>query len=332
MKRNAPAYRSVATGDGFPSAEGSLRDYIAIARPDHWFKNVFVLPGAFLALVLSGHPLGYDGIVDLVVALAATCLLASANYTINEWLDAEFDRHHPTKRARPSAAGRVAAPFVYGQWALLAMLGLALATSLGHAFLVFASVFLLMGILYNVRPFRTKERPYLDILSESFNNPLRFMLGWTAIVSDVMPPSSALLAYWMGGAFLMTVKRYAEYRFIGNPETAGLYRRSFALYTEKSLLLLSFFFGLSTAFFLGVFMIKYRIELILIIPFLALLFVWYLLIGMRANSVVQTPEKLYRERPFLAYLAFVSLLFLLLFVVDLPWLSVLVEHRVLSPA
>ena len=52
----------------------------------------------------------------------------------------------------------------------------------------------MMGILYNVEPIRTKDRAYVDVLSESINNPLRFLLGWSAIVSDVLPPSSVLLA------------------------------------------------------------------------------------------------------------------------------------------
>ena len=26
------------------SSSPNIRDYIAIARPDHWFKNVFMLP------------------------------------------------------------------------------------------------------------------------------------------------------------------------------------------------------------------------------------------------------------------------------------------------
>ena len=60
--------------------------------------------------------------------------------------------------------------------------------------------FLLIGIIYNVPPFRTKDIPYLDVLSESLNNPLRFILGWHMII-DSFPPSSILISYWMGGAF-----------------------------------------------------------------------------------------------------------------------------------
>ncbi len=31
---------------------GHLRDYIRIARPDHWVKNIFMIPGMALAFVL----------------------------------------------------------------------------------------------------------------------------------------------------------------------------------------------------------------------------------------------------------------------------------------
>ena len=32
------------------NAPGALGDYVAIARFDHWFKNVFMLPGVVLSL------------------------------------------------------------------------------------------------------------------------------------------------------------------------------------------------------------------------------------------------------------------------------------------
>ncbi len=307
-----------------------LSDYIALARPDHWFKNIFMLPGVALALVLRGEPLSLALAGNLIVAFVATCLIASANYTINEWLDADFDRHHPVKRHRPSALGQVSEALVGLQWLVLAAAGLALGSMLGIFFVRLAVLLLCMGIVYNVEPLRTKDRPYLDVLSESINNPLRFMLGWAAVVSTVLPPSSILLAYWMGGAFLMAVKRYAEFRFIGNPTTAGLYRRSFRAYTEETLLLSAFFYALSAAFFLGVFLIKYRIEFLLSMPLFALLFVWYLRIGMKADSVTQRPERLYKEPMFVAYVAFLGLVVTALFFAHIPWLSILVTDHVLA--
>jgi hypothetical protein len=155
------------------------------------------------------------------------------------------------------------------------------------------------------------------------------MLGWTAMVGILIPPSSILIAYWMGGAYLMAVKRYSEYRFIGDASRAGLYRQSFRYYTESTLLLSAFFYALTSALFLGVFLIKYRIELLVTIPFLALLFVWYLKIGMQHDSAAQKPEKLYKERAFMLYFIGVGVLFTLLLVVNIPWLYFLVDTRVL---
>jgi len=319
---------ALALGGAASRRLARVSDYIAIARPDHWFKNIFMLPGAALAFVLTGS-IDAAAVGALVLGVAATCLIASANYSINEWLDGPFDRHHPVKRNRPSAAGRIRPGLVYLQWAVLAGAGLGLGALISANFVIFGLCLLVMGLIYNVPPVRTKDRQYLDVLSESINNPLRLLLGWSAVVSDVVPPSSIVLAYWMGGAYLMAIKRYAEFRFIGSPELAGLYRRSFRFYTEETLLSSAFFYALCAAFFLGVFLIKYRIEFLLSIPFLALLFTWYLVIGMRAHSPAQNPERLYRERPFVIYVAALSMLIVLLSIVQLPWLNILVENHAL---
>ena len=306
----------------------SVRDCIAIARPNHWFKNIFMLPGAALALVLAPQvELAQFG--RLAIAILSTCFVASANYTINEWLDAESDRHHAMKRHRPSADGRMRGSVVYTQWGLLAGLGLGVASYVGSGFFIISVVLLLMGIVYNVKPFRTKDRTYLDVLSESVNNPLRFSLGWFAIVGNVFPPASVLLAFWTGGAYLMTIKRYAEYRAIDDPAQAGRYRRSFKFYSEENLLKSAFFYGLACTFLLGVFLIKYKIELILSIPFICILFVWYLHIGMRPLSVAQNPEELYKENYFVGYVAFLSAFIIGLLFVDVPWLNFLVDFHAL---
>jgi len=299
-------------------------EYVRIARLDHWFKNVFMLPGLFLAVAL-GADLSDDYGWVLVSGILSVCLIASANYTINEWLDADSDRHHPIKKNRPSALGRIEGKYVLIQWLLLAAVGLLLSYSIRLEFFAVSLVFLVMGIVYNVKPIRTKDRIYLDIWSESINNPLRFLLGWYLVDVPLLPPSSVLISYWMGGAFLMAIKRYAEFRFIGNPRQAGLYRKSFRFYTEEKLLISAFFFALTSAVFLGVFLVKYKIEFILSIPFFIILFVWYLQIGMQTNSVSQAPEKLYRKGAFIGFVAMVGVYSVLLFFVKIPWLNVLFE-------
>jgi len=303
----------------------SLKNYLHLLRIDHWFKNIFMLPGAALAIILTDISF-INAIEPLSAGILSICLIASANYVINEWLDAEFDRFHPVKKNRPSALGNIQGQYVCLLYFIVASLGFILASFLNNEFQLVAIVLLVMGIFYNVRPFRTKDRIYLDVLSESINNPLRFLLGWYAITSGSLPPSSILLSYWMGGAFLMAVKRYAEYRFIDNPLQAGFYRRSFRFYTEEKLLLSAFFYALSSALFLGVFLIKYRIEFLLSFPLFALLFVWYLHIGMKPHSPTQNPEKLYQEKRFVTYVFILTASIAALFVVDIPILNFLTEN------
>ena len=302
-----------------------MKDYFYLLRTDHWFKNVFMLPGIAMAVIFIDIPLS-EVLVPTLIGVSSTCFIASANYVINEWLDAEFDRQHPVKKNRPSALGNVKGTFVYIEYFLVAIVGLAIASLLSFEFLVCAIALLVMGFLYNVKPFRTKDRIYLDVISESVNNPLRFLLGWFSLTSGVLPPSSILLAYWAGGAFLMAVKRYAEYRFIDDRERAGRYRRSFRFYTERKLLLSSFFYALSSAFFLGIFLIKYRVEFLLSFPLFALLFVWYLRIGMKPFSAAQNPETLYREKKFICFVMVLCCSIALLFVIDIPFLKVLTER------
>ncbi len=307
----------------------SLKDYISIARPNHWFKNVFVLPGTVIAASFTNTPVR-QLIIPLIIGLISIGFIASANYVINEWLDAESDKFHPKKKDRPTVAAQMSASLVYSEYAILAILGLSLATLISKGFLIISILFLIMGILYNVKPFRTKDRIYLDVLSESVNNPIRLALGWLMITSSPLPPSSLILGYWMGGAFLMGIKRFAEYRFIANSETAGLYRRSFKFYTEEKLLISFVFYCVTSSLFLGVFLVKYRTELVISLPFFALLFTWYLYIGLKPNSSVQNPESLYREKGFLAYLIFFIALISALMLIDFPGLDWLLQNAFIS--
>jgi decaprenyl-phosphate phosphoribosyltransferase len=312
-------------GEAVPTAGRSLwRDHLGIARIDHWVKNVFMLPGTALAFFFVDAPAGAL-LWRTLVGFASLCLCASANYTVNEFVDGEFDRFHPVKRMRPAALGLLDVRLVALQYVGLVAGSLGLAVVIGRDFAICSVLLLVMGVIYNARPIRAKDRPYLDVLSEAFNNPLRLLLGWFAIVDGILPPSSILASYWLGGAFLMAVKRFNELRSIADRDAAGRYRLSFRHYSEDSLLLSSFFYALCSSFFLGVFLIKYRIEFLLVFPLFALMFTWYLAIGLRPSSSVQAPERLYTERPFLAYVGFVVLCVAALFFVDIPQMHVLVE-------
>lgn len=312
---HASTRRSPAAGR---SVLDVLAPYAAIARPDHWFKNVFMVLGLVLAYFC--HPeLFASGTVWIVLwAVATTCVVASSNYVLNEILDAPTDRSHPVKRHRPVPCGKVIVPVAYAEWLLLGALGLTMAAALNGPFF-WSSLFLLaMGCVYNIPPVRSKDLPYVDVLSESVNNPIRLLLGWFAVAPVDFPPASLLIAYWMIGGFFMASKRFAEYRSIGQKAVAGAYRKSFQLYDEQKLLVSMFFYTTCFALFLGVFIIRYHLELILIVPLVAGFVCYYLHIAFKEKSAAQNPERLYRETGLMAYLMVCVLAFTGLMFVEIP--------------
>ena len=211
---------------------------------------------------------------------------------------------------RPAAA--------IGLWLLLAVLGIGLAWSVGPYAGLAAVALWVMGIIYNVPPLRSKEIPYLDVISESINNPIRLFLGWFALIHNSVPPVSLAIAYWMTGAFFMAIKRFAEYRRIGDADAAGRYRKSFVHYDENRLLVSLFFFAMVSALFTGVFIVRYHLELILAIPLVAGFLTWYLSIGLKEDSPVQNPERLYREWHFASYALICVAVFIALMFTHVP--------------
>jgi len=306
------------------------RDYVRIARPDHWIKQLFILPGVVFALFLVEGVALSAVAADILLAFFATSFIASANYVINEWLDAKFDKFHPTKKNRPVVSGNVKFAGVMVEYVLLTVLGLGCAIAASRPVFFMELWLWVMGILYNVKPFRTKEIPYLDVLSESVNNAIRLLIGWFAVTAVYFPPVSIVFGYWMGGAFLMATKRYAEYRMIGDKQRAGDYRRSFRYYSEETLLISAFFYALLSIFFCGVFMVKYRAELILDIPLLCGLFCIYFHISYKEDSGAQKPEKLFREKGLMLYLLVLFAVTCLLMLIDIPQLGWIMEAAIIG--
>lgn len=295
--------------------------YVKIARPDHWFKNIFVLPGILLAYFFAPSVVQETGWLRLLAGLFATCLVASSNYVLNEILDAERDKHHPLKHNRPIPSGQVRLGVAYAEWLALAAAGIGLGLWVGPAFAVLAAALWVAGLSYNVPPVRLKDRPYADVISESINNPLRMGLGWYAAGMQEVPPVSVLAAYWMFGAFLMAVKRFAEYRHIDNPAQAARYRQSFAFYNDERLIESIVFYASMFGFLSGLFMARYRIELLCASPLVVLTMAYYMHLGFKPDSPAQRPENLYREPRLMALVALSFGACALLLFLDLPQLE-----------
>jgi len=246
-----------------------------------------------------------------------TWFISTANYVVNEIADAPYDAHHPTKRLRPLVRGEIKEiPF--------ALLGAGLTVAgLVAGFLIFSRPFffsllalLAAGFIYNLRPVRTKDIPFLDSISESVNNPIRFLIGWYAFSQvPLFPPLSLLLCWWSFGNFLMVAKRLSEFRYL--KEKAAEYRASHRRYSKASLTL---GMAASAAVFIltyFLFALSYGLDYILLISPSVLVFLFLIFRKtLREQEVMEEPEKLLGRPLFAIYTAALLVVYMMAFFLD----------------
>ena len=306
-----------------------LKGHFEICRLDHWIKNVFILPGLLIAISIYPQSINAGLLVSALIGFVAAGLVASSNYVINEILDAPFDALHPTKRHRPTPAGHVHIKWGYVQWIVLMLAGLALASLVSQALVLVLLWLWVMGCIYNISPIRAKDLPYIDVLVESINNPIRLLIGWYIVSPPFQIPVSLLISYWMIGAYLMAIKRFAEMRDISRNISARQYRKSFAYYTEQNLLVSIMFYAATSMLFFGAFVMRYRLELILSFPLIAFIMAMYLNLAFKEDGSAQAPEKLWREKPLMlaSFLCLILMVFLMNY--SLPGFTTFFQQSVL---
>jgi 4-hydroxybenzoate polyprenyltransferase len=184
-----------------------------------------------------------------------------------------------------------------------------------------------MGVLYNVPPVRLKDLVYVDVLAEALNNPIRFLAGWYLTGTAALPITSLLIAYWMAGCYFMNIKRYAEIRDPRASRYLGRYRKTYAWYTEKNLLVGILFFGSLAMLFFGEYMGRYRLEMVVAFPFVAAVMGVYFALAFKPDSAAERPELLIREPLLMAAIVVCAVVIALMLFVDLPWL-----HQVFVPS
>jgi 4-hydroxybenzoate polyprenyltransferase len=235
--------------------------------------------------------------------------MSSANYVINEIVDAQFDKKHPDKKFRPVASGDV---FVreltfFDVFLIIFTLVVSYLVFNEKFFFTMILFFIIGGIFYNIPPIRTKDVPYIDVISESANNPLRLMLGWYVINNESAPPLLGILCYWSFGAILVTGKRLAELRFLG--KNSIQYRLTFKHYNNSLLTLMYFFYIATTLVTFILLSLEYKYQMFYFLPFILIFFVWFTILTFQQNSIVKEPERLFEKKAFITY----SLLLFLIF-------------------
>ncbi|NOX62453.1 MAG: decaprenyl-phosphate phosphoribosyltransferase [Chloroflexi bacterium] len=154
----------------------TLRELWRAMRPRQWSKNLIV----FAALVFDVKFMQPQPLMRTVGAFVIFCLVSSSVYLLNDLVDIEKDRAHPTKRNRPLASGALS-PWV----AIAAMIGLLL-MALSAAFALdwtLAAVTLLYFLTNVAYSFYLKHVVIVDAMIVAMGFVLRVLAG--AIVVQV---------------------------------------------------------------------------------------------------------------------------------------------------
>ncbi|MPZ83012.1 MAG: decaprenyl-phosphate phosphoribosyltransferase [Actinophytocola sp.] len=201
----APGEAAVdATGDTGRPRTGVVAGVIRTARPRQWVKNVLVLAAPFAAYA-ADPVFRTDVVVDAGIAFAAFCLGASAVYLINDAIDVEADRAHPTKRNRPIAAGVVPVRAAYAISAALFLASFAVSLVSSWRLLVVIGVYAALQLGYCLG---LKHQPVIDLCIVASGFLLRAIAGGAAAG---LPLSQwFLLVTAFGSLFMVAGKRFAE--------------------------------------------------------------------------------------------------------------------------
>jgi decaprenyl-phosphate phosphoribosyltransferase len=193
-------------------------------RPRQWVKNVLVLA----APMAAGSVTQLDVLLPVALAFVVFCMAASGIYLVNDALDVEADREHPTKRFRPIAAGILPVRLAY-----MIAVGLLVASIL-LSFLANWQLAVVMAVYIGIQLaycFGLKHQAVLDICIVSSGFLIRAIAG--GVAAEIPLSQWFLLIMAFGSLFMAAGKRYAELRLA--TRTGAKIRKSLEYYTETYL-------------------------------------------------------------------------------------------------
>lgn len=149
-----------------------------LARPYQYSKNLFVFIPAFFAFQLTDMQL----MTKALVAFIGFCLIASAVYVFNDWVDRYEDAQHPEKQNRPLAAGHIKPSAAFGFLALLLLAGGAASYLVAPSVFLLVLTYLILNLAYTLK---LKHVAIVDIAIISSGFVIRLLVGAAATQVDL---------------------------------------------------------------------------------------------------------------------------------------------------
>ncbi len=188
-----------------------ILNYLKLVRVPQWIKNFFV----FVPLLFSQHLFDKDYFTTTLFAFVVFCLASSLIYVINDIIDIEADKAHPTKKNRPLPSGLISKRSALIVAVVLTALIVILLPQFNKEFIYFVTVFVLLNLLYS---FWFKHIVILDVFSIATGFSIRVLAG--AVVISVPISSWLILTTMFISLFLGVMKRHSELILVAENENA----------------------------------------------------------------------------------------------------------------
>lgn len=184
------------------------RHLVKAMRPKQWDKNVLV----FAAVFFDGGIADPARLVRSGAAFAVFCLISSAIYLINDLVDIEKDRLHPSKRSRPLASGALLTTVAITAASLLLALALPIAFYLSTPFGLTVLGYVLLMLGYD---FVLKNLVIIDVMTVAAGFVLRVYAGTTVVQVTRFSPWLYVCTS-LGALFISINKRRHELQLLAD--------------------------------------------------------------------------------------------------------------------
>jgi 4-hydroxybenzoate polyprenyltransferase len=179
-----------------PAGElGLITSLFKSLRPKQWTKNLFI----FAPLVFDVKLFQFEPLVKTIIGFLLLCAISGTVYLINDLVDIEKDRQHPTKKNRPIPSGRVPFNVAVAAAIIIPAVCLPLSFWLDFYFGVIITVYLLLQIAYS---FKLKNIVIVDVLTIAAGFVLRVAAGVALVDAARFSPwlyvFTVLLALFLG--------------------------------------------------------------------------------------------------------------------------------------
>ena len=177
-----------------------IKNLFLASRPNQWTKNLLVFLAPLFAFSFETQTL-----LASIKAFIAFCLISSSIYLINDSIDKDKDKEHPTKKFRAIASGLVSIKSAF----ILSLVYIYLSFSIGFSINIFFGFILVLYFLVQILYcFKLKQIPIIEFFCIASGFILRSVAG--GVAANIFISSWFLLSVGMLSLFLAVEKRKAE--------------------------------------------------------------------------------------------------------------------------